>query len=137
MPTVMMESLLATVFVAKYASIIILSNADRQNIYPLLVYRQNIYTDPRRPMQVEEKIYEIGKPDENSPILITTNFSLTYFIISGEVETSKVDAWLLVMNVEGQSVLTAWAAGTFVPELIAQFIKKSGIKDKTSNDIKL
>ncbi|MES0341288.1 MAG: acetyl-CoA decarbonylase/synthase complex subunit gamma, partial [Candidatus Humimicrobiaceae bacterium] len=127
-----MESLLATVFVAKYASIIVLSNADRQNIYPLLIYRQNIYTDPRRPMQVEEKIYEIGKPDENSPILITTNFSLTYFIISGEVETSKVNAWLLVMNVEGQSVLTAWAAGKFVPELIAQFIKKSGIQDKTS-----
>ena len=120
--------MLATVFVAKYGSIIVLSNADRQNIYPLLVYRQNIYTDPRRPMQVEEKIYEIGKPDENSPILITTNFSLTYFIISGEVETSKVDAWLLVMNVEGQSVLTAWAAGKFVPELIAQFIKKSGIR---------
>jgi acetyl-CoA decarbonylase/synthase, CODH/ACS complex subunit gamma len=127
-----MESLLATVFVAKYASVIVLSNADRQNVYPLLVYRQNIYTDPRRPMQVEEKIYEIGKPDENSPILITTNFSLTYFIISGEVETSKVNAWLLVMNVEGQSVLTAWAAGKFVPELIAQFIKKTGIQDKTS-----
>jgi len=127
-----METLMATVFVAKYASIIVLSNADRQNIYPLLVYRQNIYTDPRRPMQVEEKIYEIGKPDENSPILITTNFSLTYFIISGEVETSKVNAWLLVMNVEGQSVLTAWAAGKFVPELIAQFVKKSGIQEKTS-----
>ncbi|MBC8421281.1 MAG: acetyl-CoA decarbonylase/synthase complex subunit gamma [Actinobacteria bacterium] len=127
-----METLMAAVFVAKYGSIIVLSNTDRQNIYPLLIYRQNIYTDPRRPMQVEEKIYEIGKPDENSPVLITTNFSLTYFIISGEVETSKVPAWLLVMNVEGQSVLTAWAAGKFVPELIAQFIKKSGIKDKTS-----
>jgi acetyl-CoA decarbonylase/synthase complex subunit gamma len=127
-----METLIASLFVAKYGSIIVLSNADKQNIYPLLVYRQNIYTDPRRPMQVEEKIYEIGKPDENSPILITTNFSLTYFIISGEVETSKVPAWLLVMNVEGQSVLTAWAAGKFVPELISQFIKKSGIQDKTS-----
>jgi acetyl-CoA decarbonylase/synthase, CODH/ACS complex subunit gamma len=126
------ETLIASVFVAKYGSIVVLSNADKHNIYPLLVYRQNIYTDPRRPMQVEEKIYEIGKPDENSPILITTNFSLTYFIISGEVETSKVPAWLLVMNVEGQSVLTAWAAGKFVPELIAQFIKKSGIQDKTS-----
>jgi acetyl-CoA decarbonylase/synthase complex subunit gamma len=127
-----METLIASVFVAKYGSIVVLSNADKNNVYPLLVYRQNIYTDPRRPMQVEEKIYEIGKPDENSPILITTNFSLTYFIISGEVETSKVPSWLLVMNVEGQSVLTAWAAGKFVPELIAQFIKKSGISEKTS-----
>jgi len=124
------ETLIASIFVAKYGSIIVLSNAGSQNIFPLLVYRQNIYTDPRIPMQVEQKIYEIGSPDENSPVLITTNFSLTYFIISGEVESSKVPSWLLVMDVEGQSVLTAWAAGKFVPELIAQFIKKSGIVEK-------
>jgi len=124
------ETLIASVFVAKYGSIIVLSNASHQNIFPLMVYRQNIYTDPRRPMQVEQKIYEIGSPDENSPVLITTNFSLTYFIISGEVESSKVPSWLLVMDVEGQSVLTAWAAGKFVPELIAQFVKKSGIAEK-------
>ena len=124
------ETLIASIFVAKYSSIIVLSNASHQNIFPLLVYRQNIYTDPRRPMQVEQKIYEIGSPDENSPVLITTNFSLTYFIISGEVESSKVPSWLLVMDVEGQSVLTAWAAGKFVPELIAQFVKKSGIAEK-------
>jgi acetyl-CoA decarbonylase/synthase complex subunit gamma len=124
------EALIASVFIAKYSSIIVLSNADSQNIFPLLVYRQNIYTDPRRPMQVEQKIYEIGSPNEDSPVLITTNFSLTYFIISGEVEASKVPSWLMVMDVEGQSVLTAWAAGKFVPELIAQFVKKSGIADK-------
>ena len=81
-------------------------------------------------MQVEQKIYEIGNPDENSPVLITTNFSLTYFIISGEIENSKVPSWLLVMDVEGQSVLTAWAAGKFVPELIARFVNQSGIADK-------
>jgi len=127
------ETLMASVFVSKYSSIIVISNVDYQNIFPLLIYRQNIYTDPRRPMQVEEKIYEIGKPDEKSPVLITTNFSLTYFIISGEVENSKVPAWLLVMDVEGQSVLTAWAAGKFVPELIARFVKKSGIGDKVKN----
>lgn len=124
------EVLITSVFVAKYGSIIVLSNANNQNIFPLLVYRQNIYTDPRRPMQVEQKIYQIGSPGEDSPVLITTNFSLTYFIISGEVEASKVPSWLLVMNVEGQSVLTAWAAGKFVPELIAQFVKKSGITEK-------
>lgn len=124
------ETLIASVFVAKYGSIIVLSSTSYQNIFPLMVYRQNIYTDPRRPMQVEQKIYEIGSPDENSPVLITTNFSLTYFIISGEVESSKVPSWLLVMDVEGQSVLTAWAAGKFVPELIAQFVKKSGIAEK-------
>lgn len=127
------EALIASIFVAKYSSIIVLANPSPQNIYPLLVYRQNIYTDPRQPMQVEEKVYEIGSPNEDSPVLITTNFSLTYFIISGEVENSKVPSWLLVMNVEGQSVLTAWAAGKFVPEEIAKFIKRSGIENKVKH----
>ncbi len=127
------ETLAASIFVAKYASIITLSNASPQNIYPLMVFRQNIYTDPRQPMQAEEKIYAFGNPDANSPIMITTNFSLTYFIISGEIENSKIPSWLMVMNVEGQSVLTAWAAGKFIPELIAQYIKKSGIEEKTEN----
>ena len=114
------ETLIASIFVAKYGSIIVLSNAEFQNIFPLLVYRLNIYTDPRQPMMVEEKIYDIGGPDENSPVLLTTNFSLTYFIISGEIESSRVPSWLLVMDVEGQSVLTAWAAGKFVSEEIAE-----------------
>ena len=126
------ETLIASIFVSKYGSIIVLSNASPQNIFPLLVYRQNIYTDPRKPMAVEQKIYEINNPDSSSPVLITTNFSLTYFIISGEVESSKVPSWLLVMDVEGKSVLTAWAAGKFVPELIANFIRKSGITEKVN-----
>jgi len=124
------ETLIASVFVAKYSSIIVLSNANPQNLFPLFVYRQNIYTDPRKPMAVEQKIYEINNPDSGSPVLITTNFSLTYFIISGEVESSKVPTWLMVMDVEGQSVLTAWAAGKFIPEQIAKFINKSGIAEK-------
>ena len=127
------ETLIASIFVAKYGSIIVLSNAEFQNIFPLLVYRLNIYTDPRQPMMVEEKIYDIGGPDENSPVLLTTNFSLTYFIISGEIESSRVPSWLLVMDVEGQSVLTAWAAGKFVSEEIAKFIKRSKIEDKIKN----
>jgi len=126
------EAAIASIFVAKYAGIIVISNTDYENILPLLIYRQNIYTDPRQPMQVVEKIYEIGNPDKDSPILITTNFSLTYFIVSGEVENSKIPAWLLVMNVEGQSVLTAWASGKFIPEEIAKFVKKSGIEEKTA-----
>ena len=128
----LMETLIASIFVTKYSSIIVLSDFKPENIFPLLVYRQNIYTDPRKPMAVEQKIYEINNPDKDSPVLITTNFSLTYFIISGEIESSKVPSWLLVMDVEGQSVLTAWAAGKFVPELIANFIKKSGITEKIS-----
>jgi acetyl-CoA decarbonylase/synthase, CODH/ACS complex subunit gamma len=127
------EAAIASVFVTKYASIIVLSNAEPHNVFPLLVYRQNIYTDPRKPMAVEQKIYEINNPGSSSPVLLTTNFSLTYFIISGEIDSSKVPSWLLVMDVEGQSVLTAWAAGKFVPELIANYIKKSGIEQKASN----
>ncbi len=127
------EALAASVFVTKYASIIVLSNAEPYNVFPLLVYRQNIYTDPRKPMAVEQKIYEINNPGPDSPVLLTTNFSLTYFIISGEIDSSKVPSWLIVMDVEGQSVLTAWAAGKFVPELIANYIKKSGIEQKANS----
>ena len=88
----------------------------------LFTLRQNIYTDPQVPMQVEQKIYKIGEPTPESPFLITTNFSLTYFIVSGEVENSKVPCRLAVMDCEGLSVLTAWAAGKFTASKIAQFI---------------
>jgi acetyl-CoA decarbonylase/synthase complex subunit gamma len=83
-------------------------------------------------MQVEQKIYRIGEPNPDSPLFITTNFSLTYFIVSGEVENSKVPSYLAVTDSEGLSVLTAWAAGKFTAAKIAQFIKESGIE----NDIK-
>ena len=84
-------------------------------------------------MATEQGIYEINDPDENSPVLITTNFSLTYFIVMGEIEASRVPSWLLVMDVEGLSVLTAWAAGKFVADAIGPYVKKSGISDKVKN----
>jgi acetyl-CoA decarbonylase/synthase complex subunit gamma len=124
------EAVIASMFVAKYAGIIVLSEAEAHNLFPLLVARLNIYTDPQRPMMMEEGIYEINDPDENSPVLITTNFSLTYFVAGGEIEASKVPSWLLIMDTEGLSVLTAWAAGKFVGDAMGIFIKKSGIADK-------
>lgn len=127
------EAVLAAVYVIKYGGIIVLKSLEPWKALPLFVLRQNIYTDPQQPMQVEEKVYAINSPNETSPVLITTNFSLTYFIVSGEVEASKVPAWLCIMDVEGLSVLTAWAAGKFVPEKIAPFIKKSGIQDKVKH----
>jgi acetyl-CoA decarbonylase/synthase complex subunit gamma len=127
------EALLAAVYVTKYGGIIVLRSLEPWKALPLFVLRQNIYTDPQQPMQVEEKVYALNSPGETSPVLVTTNFSLTYFIVSGEVEASKVPAWLCVMDVEGLSVLTAWAAGKFVPEKIAPFIKKSGIQDKVKH----
>ena len=127
------EALIASVFVAKYGGIIVLSDFQGHSLFPLLVERLNIYTDPQRPLTTTEGIYEIGGPDENSPVLITTNFSLTYFIVSGEIETSKVPSYLLVMDTEGLSVMTAWAAGKFVADAIAPFVKKSGIMDKVKH----
>jgi len=93
----------------------------------------NIYTDPQRPLATTEGIYEINNPDENSPVLITSNFSLTYFIVSGEIENSKIPSWLLVKDTEGLSVMTAWAAGKFVADALAPFVKKSGIGDKVKH----
>ena len=122
------ETLLAGIGVTKYASIVVMSSIEKWKNLVLFTLRQNIYTDPQVPMQVEQKIYNIGEPKPESPFLITTNFSLTYFIVSGEVENSKVPCRLAVMDCEGLSVLTAWAAGKFTATKIAQFITDSGIE---------
>ncbi len=130
---IMEETLIASVFIAKYAGIVVLSDLVGESLFPLLVERMNIFTDPQRPMATEQGIYPINNPNENSPVLITTNFSLTYFIVSGEIEGSRQPAWLLIMDVEGLSVLTAWAAGKFVADTIGAFVKKSGIAEKVSH----
>jgi len=126
----LLEAMIASVLVAKYAGIVVLSDLQGDILFPLLLERLNIFTDPQRPMVVAEDIYSINGPAENSPVLITCNFSLTYFIVSGEIDGSKVPSWLLIKDTEGLSVLTAWAAGKFGADLIAQFVKKSGIEDK-------
>jgi len=127
------ETVIAGMFIAKYAGIIILSDFIGESLFPLLVERLNIYTDPQRPMTVDQGIYEINGPDENSPVCITTNFALTYFIVSGEIEASRVPTWLLIMDTEGLSVMTAWAAGSFVGDAVGMFVNKSGILDKISH----
>jgi len=129
----MKEAVIASMFVAKYGGIIVLSDFQGESLFPLLVERMNIYTDPQRPLATAEGIYEINNPDENSPVLITSNFSLTYFIVSGEIENSKVSSWLLVKDTEGLSVMTAWAAGKFSADIIAPFVKKCGIGDKVKH----
>jgi acetyl-CoA decarbonylase/synthase complex subunit gamma len=126
----MKEAMIASMFVAKYAGIVVLSDLKGEVLFPLAVERMNIFTDPQRPLATTPGIYEINNPDENSPVLITTNFSLTYFIVSGEIEGSKKPSYLLVMDTEGLSVLTAWAAGKFGADLMSVFVKKSGIEDK-------
>jgi acetyl-CoA decarbonylase/synthase complex subunit gamma len=128
-----METVIASMLIAKYGGIVVLSDFKGESLFPLLLERLNIFTDPQRPMTVTQGIYEIGGPDENSPVLITTNFSLTYFIVGGEIEGSRVPCWLLIMDTEGLSVMTAWAAGKFAGDAVATFVKKSGIADKVSH----
>jgi len=127
------EILLATMFIIKYPGVIVLSDFDASSLLPLLVERLNIYTDPRIPMSVEEKLYEVLEPNEESPVLVTSNWALTYFIVSGEVEGSKVPSWLLVKEAEGLGVLTAWAAGKFSGDSIGPLVKKSGIESKVKH----
>lgn len=129
----LMEAMIASIMIAKYSGIIVLSDLQGETLFPLLLERLNIFTDPQRPMVVEENIYPISGPGKDSPVIITCNFSLTYFIVSGEIESSKVPSWLLIKDTEGLSVLTAWAAGKFGADLIAQFIKKSGIEEKINH----
>ena len=127
------EMLLGSTFVNKWASIIVLSDFDQYSLLPLLVQRLNIYTDPRFPMAVEEKYYEVGEPDESSPVLVTSNWALTYFLVSSAVEATKVAAYICVKDAEGLGVLTAWAAGKFSGDSVGTFIRKSGIADKVKH----
>jgi acetyl-CoA decarbonylase/synthase complex subunit gamma len=127
------EALIACAFMAKYAGIIVMSDFQGHWLFPLLVGRLNIFTDPQRPLATSEGIYPIGDPDASSPVLVTSNFSLTYFIVSGEIANSRVPAWLLVKDTEGLSVLTAWAGGKFSGDIIGPFVKKSGIVEKINH----
>jgi acetyl-CoA decarbonylase/synthase complex subunit gamma len=118
----------AVAYVAKYSGIVVVKNSTRSFMLPLLVARQDIYTDPQKPVQVEPKIYEIGKVGPGSPVIVTTNFSITYFTVAGEIEASKVPAYLICTDAEGMSVLTAWAADKFTAEKITDVLKNSGIE---------
>ncbi|MGE5123627.1 MAG: acetyl-CoA decarbonylase/synthase complex subunit gamma [Acidobacteriaceae bacterium] len=127
-----LESVHAAQAISKYAGFIVLDHFNPAMIYPLLVLRQNIYTDPQKPIQVQPGIYEINAPKPEDPVLVTTNFSITYFSVANEVEGSGLPAWLVVTDAEGMSVLTAWAAGKFDAERIAKAIKGFNVADKVS-----
>jgi acetyl-CoA decarbonylase/synthase complex subunit gamma len=127
-----LEAVHAAQAITKYAGFIVLDHFSPASIYPLLVLRQNIYTDPQKPIQVQPGIYEINVPKLESPVLVTTNFSITYFSVANEVEGSGLPAWLLVTDAEGMSVLTAWAAGKFDAERIAKAVKGFNVADKVS-----
>jgi len=119
--------------IAKYSGIILLNGFNEWAVLALLTLRQNIYTDPQKPLQIEAKLYPVGNTTEASPVLVTTNFSLTYYTVLGEVEASKVPSNILSVNTEGMSVLTAWAAEKFTPDKITEGLKKSGAEEKVKH----
>jgi len=120
----------------KYGGICVLPEFDPAQLITLMTLRLNLYTDPQKPIQVEPGIYPVGDPKPDAPVFVTTNFSLTFFIISGEIENSGISAWLVVPECEGMSVLTSWAAGKFSGESVAKFAKEAGLEQQvTTRDI--
>ncbi len=129
----MMQAVEASTYVAKYAGIVVTDATERWQLLPVLATRQDIYTDPQKPVAVEPKMYKVGEVAADSPVLVTTNFSLSYYSVEGEVEASRVPAYVLSVDTEGTSVLTAWASDKFNAETITQALKKSAIEDEISH----
>jgi acetyl-CoA decarbonylase/synthase complex subunit gamma len=118
----------------KYGSAVVFEDISPSKLYPLMTLRQNIYTDPQKPIQVKPGLYEINTGhSQESPVLVTTNFSLTYFTVAGDIEKSKVPSYLLVADTEGLSVLTSFAAGKFTPELVVKYMNEFGLNDKVKH----
>jgi acetyl-CoA decarbonylase/synthase complex subunit gamma len=128
------EAAFATTVVCKYGSIVVLEGVEQWEILPLLTVRQNIYTDPQVPNAIEPKLYKVGEPKEDSPVLVTTNFALTYFTVEGEVENSKLPSYITVVNTEGLGVLNAYADDKFTAERIIKAIKEYGVMEKVKHN---
>jgi acetyl-CoA decarbonylase/synthase complex subunit gamma len=128
-----MQAVEASTYVAKYAAVVVTDAVERWQMLPILTSRQDIYIDPQKPVAVEPKLYEVGDVGAESPVLVTTNFSLSYYSVEGEVEASRVPAYIISVDTEGTSVLTAWASDKFNAETISEAMKKAGIEDKVSH----
>lgn len=120
----------ASAFICKYANVIVLKEFDEALVTSLCTLRQNIYTNPQKPLQVEAKVYEFNEPDRTAPILLTTNFALTYFAVAGELESLPFGSYLVVTPSDGMSVLTAWSADKFTAELVARSVRDYGLLQK-------
>jgi len=123
----------ASIYIAKYAGIVVVDSTDPADLLPLITLRLNIYTDPQKPIAVESKLYEIGTPGPDDPVFVTTNFSLTYFNVQGDVESGRINGYILPVDTDGISVMTGWAAGKFTPEKITEMLNTSGVADKVSH----
>jgi len=127
------ETVWAGMFAAKYAGIVIIDGVDTWELIPIMATIQNVYTDPQVPNTVEAKLYEVGSPNENSPVLFTTNFSLTYFSVESEVERSKVPSYICVVETEGLGVLNAYAGDKISAEKVVKTLSEQKVSDKVKH----
>ena len=123
------EAYLASMLIVRYADVIVMHGADGWSLLPNAVLRQNIYTDPRKPVAVEPGLKEFGTPNENSPVLFTTNFALTYYTVASDIENSKTSAYLIVVETEGLAVDSGVAGRKLTAEKVADAIKETGIEN--------
>ncbi len=120
----------ASFYICKYANMLLFEDFDETLMATLMTLRQNIFTDPQKPLQVEAKVYEFNNPDENSIIFMTTNFALTFYAVANELESLNVPSYLVVTPAEGMSVLTAWSAEKFTAKMVANTLKKFDLQNK-------
>jgi acetyl-CoA decarbonylase/synthase complex subunit gamma len=132
-PDPAMQVIEAATYIAKYAGVVVTDAIEPWQLLPVLTTRQDIYIDPQKPVAVEPKLYQVGEAGAESPVLVTTNFSLSYYSVEGEVEASRVPAYIISVDTEGTSVLTAWASDKFNAETITQAMKQAEIENKVSH----
>jgi len=127
------QAVRASSLVCKYAGIVVVQTVEPWALLPILTTRQNIFTDPQKPVQVEPKLHAVGDPDESSPLMFTTNFSLTYYTVEGDVEASRTPAWILCVDTEGTSVLTAYSGDKLSAESVAKAMKDADVASRVTH----
>ncbi|MBS7608373.1 MAG: acetyl-CoA decarbonylase/synthase complex subunit gamma [Candidatus Bathyarchaeia archaeon] len=127
------EAYLAAMLIVRFADILIMHSLDGWALLPNVVLRANIYTDPRKPVAVEPGLRVFGAPDENSPVMFTTNFALTYYTVASDLESAKINAYLLVVDTEGLAVDSSVAGRKLTAEKIAEALKASGLENKVKH----
>jgi len=127
------EAWLAGMLIVRYADVLILHETDGWALLPNAVLRQNIYTDPRKPVAVEPGLKVFGTPDENSPVFFTTNFALTYYTVASDIESSKMNAYVVVVDTEGSAVDSGVAGRKLTADKVAEALKASGLENKVKH----
>lgn len=122
------QATIAASFICKYSNIVVVDTAEPYALLPILTSVMNIYTDPQKPVQVEPKVYAIGEPDESSPLMFTTNFSLTYYTVESDVEASRMPSYILVVDTEGTSVLTSYSGDKLNEKVVADAMTKHSVE---------